>query len=228
MTILKVVLSGSLVSILAAEAPAQVLIYSNDFEGPGPVGSEWSDTSTDTTPGTVQHPADKFLGQFGSGTVTLTLTDLPPAHTEVTVAFDLFVIRSWDGNGKYGLGPDEWNVGVEGVGAFNTTFSNWSGTDNQAFPDEYPGGDNPPRTGAIENNTLGYEFDDNPQDAVYHASVPFAHTASTLVVTFSATGLQELTDESWGLDDVVIQVDIPEPATVFLLALGGLVVSRRR
>ncbi|MBI1923618.1 leucine-rich repeat domain-containing protein [Candidatus Poribacteria bacterium] len=149
---------------------------------------------TDTTP----VGARRFLGQFGNGTVRLTLTNLPP-HTSVTVSLDLFIIQSWDGNDTT-YGPDIWELNVtDGPTLLHTTFSVgfW-----QAYPDAYPGGDHPARTGAAENDTLGYTG-----DSVYQLNFTFPHTASSLALNFSAFGLQSLGDESWGLDNVAVQGD---------------------
>jgi hypothetical protein len=74
----------------SACTPTEPMVYGNDFEGT--VGPEWSKTSVDVTPG-----GRHFLGQFGNDTLTLTLACLP-AHVQATLSFDLYVIRSWDGN----------------------------------------------------------------------------------------------------------------------------------
>jgi len=183
-------------------------VYRDDFEGGA--GSEWSRPITDTTPS-----GRTFLGQFGAEDVNLTLTDLP-AHSQVTVAFDLYVIRSWDGNetevpvgseamvdpdASGNIGPDIWELAVAGGEALlHTTFNNWD-TLRQAYPDDYPLGDYPSRTGAAENNSLGYEFS-SPQDAVYRLRFTFDHTDDDLALDFAALGLQAIDDESWGLDNV--------------------------
>ena len=200
-----------------------VQIYSNDFEGG--VGAEWSSSITDTTP----VGSRKFLGQFNNGTVSLSLGGLA-AHTGATVSFDLFVIQSWDGNGPTAAGPDAWNLSVVGGSTLlNTTFSNTGSAGNrQAYPDTYPGGDNPSRTGAAESNTLGYAL---YGDTVYNLSFTFAHTLSAMGLEFSASGLQPAFDESWGLDNVRVSINsIPEPATLALFGAGlaGLGFSRRK
>jgi hypothetical protein len=172
-------------------ARAQQEGYFNNFEDPTDPLSEWSNPSTDTTP----VGARRFLGQFGNDTVSLTLTDLPP-HASVRLSFDLFIINTWDGNG----GPDIWEVSVgDSPTLLRTTFDNVGG--QQAYPDPYPGGDHPPQTGAAEINTLGFGL-----DAVYQLSFTFPHAASTLVLTFSGIGLEDIGNESWGLDNVRVSV----------------------
>lgn len=183
--------------------PDGQVVYVNDFEGI--LGVEWSHTATDRTP-----TGKTFHGQFANETVRLTLSDLPP-HTAVTVAFDLFIIRSWDGNSET-WGPDVWDLSVDGGPTlFHTTFS-YGG--EQAYPDAYPGGAHPARTGAAETNTLGYSFvyarETLQADSVYHLQVTFPHDARSLVLNFSGSGLQHLADESWGLDNLMVSVT---PAT---------------
>lgn len=181
--------------------------YSNNFQNL--VGSEWSSTNRDITPlgGRI------FLGQFSNQVVTLTLTNLP-AHTNLDVSFDLFIIRSWDGNGPAN-GPDIWDVSVAGVSnLLHTTFSVLDGASSfpivpQAFPDAFPGGSHPARTGAAENNTLGYFYTNGTTsvaaDSVYRLSFSFPHFSNSLVLNLSGIGLQAITNESWGLDNILVQ-----------------------
>jgi hypothetical protein len=187
------------------------VVYFNDFEGA--VGPEWSNTSTSMTPAGSR----QFLGQFWRD-VSLTLDGLP-LHTEVTVSFDLFLIRTWDGNNRR-WGPDIWDLSVAGGPTLlHTTFSNvarpiFTNSNNQAYPDTYPYGNHPPFTGAAETYTLGYKHREErgrevvflPSDSVYQLSFTFLHSDSSVVLNFSGSGL---TDESWGLDNV--EVSIPPP-----------------
>lgn len=193
------------------------VIYSNDFESV--VGSEWSNTSTAVTPA----GARKFLGQFGNQTVSLTLDDLS-IHNMVSLSLDLFVINSWDGVGPNG--PDVWTLGVEGGPMLlNTTFSNVEELGRkQSYPDSYPGAEYPAGTGAAEIDTLGYTYYGN---SVYHLEYSFAHSDDSIVFNFSASGLQGINDESWGIDNVTVDV-VPEPATLCLLGLGALGLVRRK
>ena len=168
--------------------------YTNDFQGS--VGSEWSSSSVTAAPADSNR---KFLGEFGNEGVTLTLTDLAN-HDFVTVSFDLYVLKSWDGNCGGGVGPDVFSVDVDGTNLTTTTFANNTGcADGQAYPGEYPGDSNPSRTGADEVDTLGYSFFG---DSVYNLSYTVAHSDCDVVVSWAASGLQELSDESWGIDNV--------------------------
>ena len=117
---------------LAASRPTAAqttTVYSNNFTNGA--GSEFSNNSTSTTPGTAAHAADKFLGEFGNQATTLTLAGLA-THTQVNVTFDLYMIRSMDGNGPFGGGPDPWSVAENGSTLLSTNFANFPG-DTQSF-----------------------------------------------------------------------------------------------
>ena len=181
-----------------AQAQPQVL-YSNDFEVG--VGPEWSFASTTQSPS-----GRRFLGEVGSQPVGLTLSALP-AHNAVTVSFDVYAIRSWDGNDPT-WGPDIFYLSVaSGPTLIQTTFSN---TARQSYPDPYPGGDYPAQTGAVEVNTLGYTYYGQPMDSVYRLSVTFPHSDSSLTLNFSVPGSQGGGDETWGLDTVSVLGDLPQ------------------
>lgn len=187
-------LLGALLAVAVAPSVHADPVYRNDFEGP--VGSEWSSRRVDATP----VGSRRFLGQFGNDTVTLHLDNLP-RHTAVTLSFDLFVLQSWDGNHAT-VGPDLWSVGVAGgPSLLRTTFSNSEPT--QTFPDPYPGGDHPARTGAVEVDTLGYQY---IGDSVYRFTFTFQHTGRSVALNFAGAGLEPGGNESWGLDNVAVDV----------------------
>ena len=163
----------------------------------GPGKAEWSPARIVVAPN-----GEPFLGTYERSAVTLTIADLP-AHGEVTLTFDFYAIDTWDGNAGDEIGPDIFNVTHSGDQTLlNTTFSNYPGEHDQAYPGSYPGASNPGQAGASAVGVLGYGL-----DAVYALNFTFAHTASLLQVQFSASGLQGDGDERWGLDNVVVKVD---------------------
>jgi subtilisin-like proprotein convertase family protein len=194
-------------------------IYKNDFEIGA--GQEWSIPSTATTPS-----GRNFLGEFTNETAELRLTELPD-HFWVKVSFDLYVIRAWDGivtvwppelmgvpgASPQGLvGPDLWLFKVDGETLFTTSFSNWDVLGfEQSYPEEYGTDSSPSRTGADENNTLGYIHAGKVMDAVYHIDMVFPHSAGNLQVAFLGQGLQVAFDESWGIDNIQVTTHRENP-----------------
>ena len=242
--------------ILSLSANAAT-VYSNDFQE-DTTWSEWSDSSVASAPNPDYAGTRLFLGEFGNETVSLSLNGLP-THGFATVSFSLYLIRSWDGNDTTvvndPLGPDTWSLGVAGGptllsttfsngnsvagqnydGAFSTyTYTAWTPCDAYAG---YSGPGNAPMTGANECYSLGYNFNDIPNntneamDSVYELSFTFAHTGSSLMLNFGASGLQGIGDESWGLDNVHVAVaPVPVPPAVWLFGSGllGLIGMARR
>ena len=195
----------------AAMAPARAdVVYQEDFQGT--LGPEWTASSPlaiGTTPTGL-----RFLGELGDASVALHLADLP-AHHNLSIEFDLFVLKTWDGNSA-SWGPDVWELEVAGGPTLiRTTFSNmeWE----QSYPGEYPSV-NLPRTDAVANNSLGYA-----QDSTYHLLYTLPHTADSIQFLFNtgtyagARRTQSVTDESWGLDNVEVVLDAPEPGSLVLL-----------
>ena len=230
-------------------------VYLNDFQGA--VGSEWTTTAasgihTASAPNPDYNNTRLFLGEYGNDTLTLSL-DALPTHATATVSFSLYLIRSWDGNDTTvvngdPLGPDHWNLGIGSMTLFDQTFSNGNPAGQSYSPSPgaiscnagynavYPAGTYNPMTGAAECYSLGYYFNDpnlgnQAMDSVYNLSFTFNHNASDMVLNFSAYGLQGLADESWGLDNVMVQVaPVPVPPAAWLFGSGllGLVGMARR
>jgi len=207
------------------------IIYSNDFQGP--VGGEWSNTATATSPS-----GRTFLGQFGNGSVTLTLSGLG-AHTDINLSFDLYLLGTWSGIHPSFGGPDSITVQADGTPLLSSSFTNKSSPAfQQNYPDQLGGATHPGFTGAAEVNTLGY----NP-DSVYHLDLALEHSASTLSITFTGNfkppfGVDKNSIKTWGLDNVVVESlngqvaeVLPEPGSLLLGlfgAAGVLVAARRR
>jgi len=227
---LSVSLLGLLFSATAAHA---VTVYFNDFETA--VGPEL--TSTSGPLGIDRTPTGNrgFLGRLDQSpilglnneTVTLSLSGLA-AHTSATVTLKLFILQSWDGNNA--PGPDIWQAGHSGslVNLQNTTFG--IAQSPQCFPADCPAS-NPARTGADEPpNSLGYTFFG---DSVYDLSYTFAHTGPAFTLQFTASDLQLIEDESWGVDNLRVEINqaaVPEPMSLLLVALGlaGVALTRRK
>ena len=194
----------------------------SDFEVEA--GVEWSHTRRSTLPN-VRYPGRGFLGDFGctdyqetdarqvdnchaADVVTLTLASLP-AHGEVTIAFDLYVIGSWDGNGGAAqrAAPDLFTLTVAGGATLlHTTFAVHPFVLYQSFPAQYPSdGSTPPNnarhSGALAIDMLGYEM-----DAVYRLTYTFVHAEPTVTFRFTAPALEPLENESWGLDNVEVRI----------------------
>ena len=221
------------VTCLSTAAHATV-VYQNDFQTT--VGSEWSSIITSDTPTPYPSGSRTFLGEFGNQTINLNLAALP-AHDMVEVSFDLYLIRSWDGSStgtQYDWGSDFFSFGlVNGPTFLHDTFGNG----NPAGQSYGPNANNPWGTGAAETYSLGYVFNDGTinqvMDSVYHFSFSFANSDSLLAFNFIGSGLQDISDESWGLDNVKVSVSaVPEPAALPLFAAGlglvGLMVRRSR
>ena len=186
----------------AAFAQSGIIVYENDFDLP--VGNEWSDDRRASTP----IGNDQFLGRFGGEPAALDLVDLPE-HCSVTVSFQLYVIGSWEGSVGSKAGADIFDVNASVPGdccpvenLLHTTFANCD-CKFQAYPDTYPNVHRPGLTGAAEVDSLGYD-----QDAVYDLSFTFFHDRPDLRVTFAGSpNLEELANESWGLDNIVVEIN---------------------
>lgn len=169
--------------------------------------AEWSNTLVHTAP-SPYFPGPNFRGRFGnSTTLTLKLTGLP-SHTSFRIEFDLYIINSWDGNwvGSV-LGPDYWRLIIDDTQVLNTTFCNGAGNNRQAYPGDYPAS-NPSRTGAVQNNVLDFPSElpnvGNYGDAIYSLDYTVDHSDRQIIVSFISEGLQQMLDESWGIDKVVV------------------------
>jgi hypothetical protein len=187
--------------------PSAAQTYFNDFEGlsdPLTELTEWSIPVTETTSTSTPRT---FLGRFCNDTVSLTFPSI--SACEVMVSFDLFIIQSWDGHGDFdgATGPDIWDLAVDnGPTLLTTTFATHDPR-KQAYPNWYiaQGADPlfPPHQGAEEINSLGFPDFFGSGD-VYSMSFQFSHLGGDLILYFSAFNLQDIEDESWGLDNVVV------------------------
>jgi hypothetical protein len=170
---------------VAATANAQQLVYRNTFRDVADL--RWSHPVASQT-----SSGRSFLGPFTKEPVTFSLTDLP-AHTRVTVAFNLFAIGGWAGSDAKG-GPDIWEFGE--AGGPRQVFSTFATTGKtQSYPAAYPQSVFSRGSWTFESNTLGYSA-----DSVFHIQRTFTHSASELLLEFGSSG------ERWGLDNVEVWV----------------------
>ncbi|MGB3240233.1 MAG: hypothetical protein WBB29_18215, partial [Geitlerinemataceae cyanobacterium] len=180
---------------------SSAVVFEDDFEnGAKP---QWSDTRTSRTP--IGNRG--FLGEFNSDTVSLTLDNLPP-HDQVTIAFDLFIIRSWDGN-RTDFGPDLWTLNITGrPPILLTTFINDNPNLNpgQAYPGQFPGDQFIGGTGGSHVD-LGYPFRERSIDSVYRIDRSVRHTDRSLYLNFADSLTEGILDESWGLDNITVSVE---------------------
>jgi hypothetical protein len=164
--------------------------------------------------------AQRFLGEFGgppiglpgdpgynhtrvNQTVSLSLTNLP-AHSSLQMAFDLYILKSWDGNSP-ACGRDRFILSVSGGPTLlDTSFSNNPKLNPDSSYQDYPVTNSPPWAGSFSTNTLGYNrfF----YDGIYRLHYTFAHTGSNVTLNFHSSLFEGkgTADESWGLDNVSV------------------------
>ena len=152
-----------------------------------------------------------------------------------TLDFDLAVIDSWDGNSALGgcCNTDLFSVTLDGLTVFSADFNNvWSfvtgfnGVDTQTFPR-----DGRMLAGPIAD--LAGEWNgSNGFDSAYRLSVALGDLtagAHTLEFFAGGPGWQELTDESFAIDNIRVSA-VPVPGSVWLMgsALLGVGLRHRR
>ncbi|MES1147288.1 MAG: hypothetical protein ABUL49_00905, partial [bacterium] len=163
-----------------------------------------------------------YFGPFAQQSLTLKLTKLPP-HRHVRLDMDALIIGSWDGNGRFGRGPDILDIRVPGVGTalhssfFNNTEGSGAHQQIQSFPQPFGMGFNEGYTGAAETRTLGFvepwAGEDFHRDATYRLNYTFEHTGPTLELvitgqTVRQDGINTLWgDELWGLGSMTVKTD---------------------
>ena len=223
--------------VVSPEPLSQSTLYHNDFDsgvnsGNG-INASWSAVNGDAQVTATAPSGETFLGEFGNDTLSLDLSGLP-GHDQLTLSFDLYTIRSWDGNNST-YGPDQWSLTADGQMLLDTTFSTYPLGENYGTQAEQAYGGPGQPTGSYDagtggvRNTLGYTFNypsgTAPSEVAYELIFSFDHTADTVSFDFSALGLQWLSDESWGIDNVSVSVGggfaggdagdpTPEPGTV--------------
>lgn len=131
-----------------------------------------------------------------------------------TLSFDFYAIDSWDGNDMR-YGPDRFEISNGKQKVFSETFGNVWGQQTYREPD-------------VGRFNMAYG---SAADSIYrNITVQFEQQLGEAVkLSFYDLGLQGLSDESWGIDNVQVKYEfVPAPATLPMIAGGGLLALRRR
>lgn len=233
-----VALIAGFISLATQNAQAANVVFTSDFN---------SSTPSEISPGTalitgVQGYAgygslgNQFGGSFlrsaTGNVITLTLNGLT-AHSSISLDFLFAAIDSLDGTGTFPSG-DFFKVTLDGNQIFRESFANATTSQIQSYA---------PPTGVQLARRIDLGFSgpgsyytdsayDMGADPIFHN---IAHTASTAVFTFQieGVGIQDLSDESWAMDNLKVSVTaVPEPTTyaLFLAGLGliGFAAKRRK
>jgi MYXO-CTERM domain-containing protein len=206
--------SARIVSLLAfglvagASARAGVIVYEQDFENPGSIGNEWSNSATDQN----DH-FTRFSKRRTNETLTLTLDTM--GGQAYSLVFDLYLIDSWDG-GNPTWGQDRFSVKVDTALVFSELLDNAMGSAHSTYRDP------------DEVGMFGFGKRDVDRDAIYRAiALDFVANGEVTQISFFGSGLQGKNDESWGIDNVSVAA-VPSPGVAAALALGALGAASRR
>ena len=220
--------AGAALWACASSAPAESLFFADDFET-GDLASrsgQWSFggvayglPAIRTTRADLNGPLPRtrFLGEFGGGEfpdplhpletqneigdlVRLNLT-LPERTTSVRLQFDVYLLRTWDGQDVTFAGPDVFGYGYNDQTLLSATFSNGEGMQGYCPI----GNDNPclPATGSdpAQKNKLGFEIELDPvtggppvgtkMSLAYHITTePIPYAQRDISFFFFSDGLQ--------------------------------------
>ena len=151
---------------------------------------------------TVLDTGNTSYGDHTNDSISFNLAELP-SHTEVKLNFDLFILDSWDGDADDYSGPDTFGFRIDGV-EHSWTFRNFTEEGSETNPDtsgikgEYNG------IAPIHSDNFERFFDD------YQDGFTIAHTGDNLNLEFFGSGLQEITDESWRVQNILLETVAPE------------------
>ena len=248
----------ALLALLASPVARASILYQNDFESNTNGFNSTSTTVLATDNGGFSSAnTSTYLGQFTNSAITLTLNGLDVGST-YNLSFDLFIGRSWDGNATFDLttpnvGPDHWSLTATGTVTatfIDTTFMALVPTDNvlndytQNYSDSNPIG--PGANGQFAGADVVYTAGNVQGDwhnrygifyfghGVGNPNPSFIANSSTVVLSFSGSNLQDVSDEFWAIDNVILSSQVsavPEPGTMTIWCLGAMCcafAARRR
>jgi hypothetical protein len=199
----------------AITAGSAALAGTEGFAGLGPVGNQFS---------------GNFLRSETGNTVTLTLNNLP-THSSINIGFLFAAIDSLDGTGAFPSG-DFLHISIDGNTVFRESFANAIESQIQSYISP-AGVELARRVDLGFGGPGGYHTDSAYNLGADPRFSGFAHSASTLTISFliEGEGIQALSDESWAMDNLRVEVNaVPVPGAAWLMgsALLGLVGVARR
>ncbi|MDX2130769.1 MAG: FG-GAP-like repeat-containing protein [Planctomycetota bacterium] len=166
--------------------PSATIPYFTDFEAASTPGPEWTSTTTASSA-----TLTRFAGAHGNTSLSLRLSTV--AGRDYTLIFDACMLDSWDGVSTT-VGPDVFFVNVDGEEVWRATY---------AFPTHYGRSANayswPDVPEVWGQNLVAYQW----EDAIFRRVViEFTAETTSTFISFGASNLQGLNDESWGIDNV--------------------------
>jgi hypothetical protein len=182
------------------------------FSGSGTTSTGYSLSPSNVT---TSPSGEAFLGQFTNQNVTL---QVPAGASNIHLSFNLYIIGTWDGYGGKKYGTDSWSISATCVGStrvlnsFTTDFSN-KVTTKQHYPNASTGALNPGLSNVATTNALGFQVgavhgSGSANDAEYLLTFDVAASSCSngvnIVFKSPSQQIQSVTDESWGLDNIVV------------------------
>ena len=172
--------------------PTALLIAEDNFNS----GADGWNQSTSTSGG---FNTGDMLGRFGgtSGNEAVSKTfDVPEGVTEVTLQFTMYEIDSWDG--------EQFRIFVDGQEFHSIGYSQGNNTSGTQTINDNDG--NP--IGQIEHGSGGHHGFSGwvDQSHIYTLTIPVDPNSGTVQIGFGSTLNQAVSDESWGIDDLSLEV----------------------
>jgi len=199
--------------ITASPLLGQTIVFHTDFEAglppqlqPGTAQIVGAEGYAILAPGQVGRPTfgGALLRSETANQVTLTLTGLP-AHNAIHLDFLFAAIDSLDGTGTFPAG-DFFRVDLDGRQIFRESFANATPTQVQSYVEQ-------PHGTLARRQDLGFTQGSFYLDSAYDLGIDphfrnLPHSASTATFTFivEGAGVQQLNDESWGMDELTVSV----------------------
>lgn len=209
--------------LVPAVASSQTTVYSNNFES-GVAGAAFSGAGTVQSSGGLSAFGfgANHLKNDGAAATLLSLNGIG-SHSSMTLSFSFAMWDSIDWG-------DTFQLKADGVDLFNGSFGNYFTPSGEC---QGPGTQLTPAF--VDFSTPDYGYNGN-HDCARAVSFTFAHSASTVQFSFQYPNTQGAPDESFGIDNVLVEIPgtpvstVPEPSTYAMMGVGlaALLVARRK